>query len=203
MIHLVSENFQTMLFLFFFSLPFKLPCLPLLPSPLQHIWPKLHPKGNTKGADIRREQPPLRHRHDQHYLSFLPQYASRLWGGVYGAPLLSCVSISFSAPHPQESTPLSGINASFCECLLFHIIIIIIHIFWHHHIYIVFQCVPALHGRYVTFPMCEVFKPKSFWWLHISIRWKYTRCLVGSCSNNFSPKFGIFGNFRICPIISN
>lgn len=81
MIHLVSENFQTMLFLFFFFLPFKLPCLPLLPSPLQHIWPKLHPKGNTKGADIRREQPPLRHRHGQHYLSLLPQHASRLWGG--------------------------------------------------------------------------------------------------------------------------
>lgn len=55
MIHLVSESFQTILFLFFFSLPLKLPRLSLFPSPLQHISPKLHPKGSTEGEDIRPE----------------------------------------------------------------------------------------------------------------------------------------------------
>lgn len=48
MAHLVSEGFQTILFLFFFFLLLKLLCFSLLPAMLQHICPKQHPTGAKK-----------------------------------------------------------------------------------------------------------------------------------------------------------
>ncbi|TNN84524.1 hypothetical protein EYF80_005224 [Liparis tanakae] len=49
-LHLVSENFQAIVFLFLFPLPLELLRLSLLPPPLQHICPEQDPRGSTANA---------------------------------------------------------------------------------------------------------------------------------------------------------
>lgn len=48
--HLVSESFQTILFVFLLSLTLQLLLVSLLLSLLQRILPKQHPGGNTEGV---------------------------------------------------------------------------------------------------------------------------------------------------------
>lgn len=135
MIHLVSESFQTILFLFFFSLLLKLPRLSLLPSPLQHICPKLHPvQGAQRVRTSDLNSPSLPLPPPRPTLPIVPDTAGlRAVEGFMELPERSsspiiCFYLFLSPPHDScshscpslfsqpVSTPLCGINVSVSVC---------------------------------------------------------------------------------------